>query len=240
MIIKCETLEQVKKIIEIEGWNDWKDIHFEGVADILEEEPVCVDTDGTGYYNRFYYYLDDNPESEITNFEDSKYAEEKGDKMENKIKVRIIKTDGNNWYKVGEEYEVRIDEDSRNHYRFGESRAIAKRHCEIIENEDKQTPYIPTTTQIEDAIALLKVSGYTITPPKITEEQAIERIKEENEKIGYAPNWNNSKEDKYYILYDNNYNKYNISDVSIVKIIGTIYTTKEIAEKICKELNGEV
>lgn len=237
MIIKCETLEQVKKIVEIEGWDDWKPNHFRRVLEILEKEPVCVNIKGTGYFDRVSDYTNYNPEPEITNFEDSKYEEGEGDKMENKIKVRIVKTDGSNWYKVGEEYEVYVDGDNRNYYKFSESRTIEKIHCEIIENE---SPYMPTTTQIEDAIALLKVSGYTITPPKITEEQAIERIKEENEKIGYVPNWEDEDEDKY-LIYRDGYNlKYEYRHNKMEKSIGVTYTTKEIAEKICKQLNGEV
>lgn len=237
MIIKCETLEQVKKIVEIEGWDDWNDGHFRRVADILEIESVCVDTDETGHFDELSFHLNDNPELEITNFENSKYAEAEGDKMENKIKVRIVKTDGNNWYKVGEEYEISIDEEcGLKYYRFSESRTIAKKHCEIVENEDKQTP---TTTQIEDAIALLKVSGYTITPPRITEEQAIEKIKEENEKIGYMPNWEDEDEFKYSIYFNSKKKSYSFDFFSNYRYLSVTYTTEEIAEKICKELNGK-
>ena len=237
MIIKCETLEQVKKIVEIEGWNDWNDGHFRRVTNTLEEESVCVDTDDTGYVDGVSHYTNYLQKVDITNFEDSKYAEEKGDKMENKIKVRIVATSGCNWYKLGEEYEVCIEEDSRNYYRFSETRTIAKKHCQIIENE---VPSMTTTTQIEDAIALLKVSGYTIAPPRITEEQAIERIKEENEKIGYVPNWEDGNEDKYFLYYDNRIKKYETAFNNYNNIFGVTYTKKEIAEKICKELNGEV
>ena len=93
--------------------------------------------------------------------------------------------------------------------------------------------------KIEIAITLLEQNGYTLTPPYIepTDEEICERIKAENEEVGYENNWNDGSTDKYYIYYNYSGEEYDYGSRQTCEILGVTYTTQSIAKQIVAELN---
>ena len=89
--------------------------------------------------------------------------------------------------------------------------------------------------KLKDAITLLQSLGYKVEKPKPSDEEICETLRRENEKICYVAD---NHESKYYIGITKE-GKYIVnSDWHGYRDIGIVYTTKEIAEKVCKELNG--
>ena len=90
--------------------------------------------------------------------------------------------------------------------------------------------------QTHQAITLLQSLGYKVEAPytEPTDEEIVERIKFENSKIGYVPDWKDGTECKYCIEHNR---VYDVDGTFDFKLIGTVYTTKEIATQIVAELN---
>ena len=93
--------------------------------------------------------------------------------------------------------------------------------------------------KINQAKLLLEQNGYTLTPPYIepTDEEICERIKAENEKVGYVVDWNDEEEQKFFIYFDNNLKEWDFDAKRVNKIPGVTYTTQSIAQQIVAELN---
>lgn len=55
----------------------------------------------------------------------------------------------------------------------------------------------------------------------------------------YRPHWTNKTEDKYFVAYDyNNHTYYSGKTISCEHATSVYFSTKEIADKICEELNS--
>lgn len=94
-------------------------------------------------------------------------------------------------------------------------------------------------SQTNQAITLLQSLGYKVEAPytEPTDEEICVRILAENKKIGYVADTKNS-DSKYYIYYDNDYNKYKYDYMKYSKLFFVmIYTTQSIASQIVVELN---
>lgn len=92
--------------------------------------------------------------------------------------------------------------------------------------------------QTHRAITLLQSLGYKVEAPYIppTDEEICERLRFENSKISYVPDWNSTNE-KYQVTFDTDRNTYRLESRIYTKNVGVVYTTKEIATQIVAELN---
>lgn len=99
---------------------------------------------------------------------------------------------------------------------------------EVVENSIR----IMKNVEIENARKLLELYGYKVEAPyqEPTDEEIIERIKFENEK---APQ-SDIELNCYIYKKHGDYNMWNSREY---KILGVIYTTQSIADKLVAELN---
>ena len=94
--------------------------------------------------------------------------------------------------------------------------------------------------KLKDAITLLQSLGYKVEAPYIppTDEEICERLRFENSKISYVPDWSSTSE-KYQVTFDTDRNTYRLESRIYTKNVGVVYTTKEIATQIVVELNDK-
>ena len=203
MIIKCTTLEQVKRIVEVEGWTDWVSINYKDCTNYINKfRYVCVKIIDKGEYGQLNSWRNAKNDDFI-DFADSKYSEERH-------RMKNIK-----------DLDVTIQVDVN-----------TKKIMEALKDIKK--------FEVKEAILLLQSQGYKVEAPyqEPTDEEIVVRINAENKKVGYVPDWNNSDEHKYEIMYSHSNGKYTTMFCSYISCIGMkSYTTKEIAEKIVMELN---